>query len=117
MYNILLGLLLIGEALALWAGMHWLSNGENGWTSFKNDFFLFVDILSGSLLLLGWALNLSEIIFWVVFFIVVASHSFREYEYLTLQKKPFCSSLPLFIVNNLKIILSMSTAVIHLTFI
>lgn len=117
MYTILLGLLLIGEALALWAGMHWQAKGENGWTSLKNDLLLLADILCGIFILLGRALNLPELVFWIVFGIVIASHAFREYEYITFQKQPFCTNLPLFIVNNLKIILSMSTAVIHLTLI
>ena len=117
MYTILLAMLLIGEALALWIGMHLLSNEGNGWTSRKNDAFLLLDVFCGLLLLLGWLLKVPETIFWIVFILVVVSHSFREYEYLSLKKEAFCNNLPLFMVNNVKLVLSMSTAVIHLTLI
>ncbi len=117
MYAILLAMLLIGEALALWVGMRWFSHGDNGWPSLKNSALMLLDAACGLLLLLGWAFKLPEFIFWVVFVAVVASHALREYEYLTLKPHPFCSNLPLFMMNNIKIVLSMSTAVIHLTFI
>lgn len=117
MYTILLSALLIGEALALWLGMHQFSNEGNGWTSRKNDALLLLDAACGFLLLLAWAFNLPETIFWVVFLTVITSHALREYEYLALKPYAFCSNLPLFMMNNLKIVLTMSTAVIRLTFI
>lgn len=115
MYTILLAMLLIGEALALWAGRRWFSSGGNGWSSPKNDALLLLDAVCGLLLLLGWAFKLPEAIFWAVFAAVVASHALREYEYLALKPHPFCSNLPLFMMNNIKLVLSMSTAVIRLT--
>jgi hypothetical protein len=117
MYTILLGLLLVGEALALFVGMCVLSKGGNPWNTYKNFIFLFLDILCGTILLLSVLLKFPEVIFWIVFILVVLSHAFREYEYLSLQEQPFCNNLLLFMVNNVKIVLSMSTAVIHLTFI
>jgi hypothetical protein len=117
MYTILLGLLLVGEAVALFVGTRVLSKGGNPWNSHKNSLLLSLDILCGTLLLLSLILRFPEIIFWIIFILVEVSHAFREYEYLSLQKQPFCSNLPLFMVNNVKIVLSLSTAVIHLTFI
>jgi hypothetical protein len=117
MYTILLGILLVGEAAALFIGMRVLGKGSNPWNSYKNSLLLFLDICCGTILLLSGLLKFPEIIFWIIFILVVLSHAFREYEYLSLQKQAFCSNLPLFMVNNIKIVLSLSTAVIHLTLI
>ena len=117
MYTILLGILLVGEAAALLIGTQLLGRKRSPWISAKNSLYLILDILSGTLLLLSMPLRLPEIVFWLIFAVVCVSHAFREYEYLSLQKEAFCSNLPLFIVNNVKIVLSMSTAVIHLTLI
>jgi hypothetical protein len=115
MYTILLSVLLVGEALALWVGMRSSNPGGQDWNWKKNSVFIYLDAVCGILLFLELVLKMPEIIFWIVFSVVVLSHAFREYEYLSLRDQPFCINLPLFIVNNLKIILSMSTAVIHLT--
>ncbi len=117
MYTILLGILLVGEAAALFVGTRILGKSSEPWTSFKKFLFLFLDIFCGTMLLVSETLKFPEIIFWIIFMVVVLSHAFREYEYLAFQKQPFCSNLPLFMVNNVKIVLSLSTAVIHLTFI
>ncbi len=117
MYTIFLGILLVGEAAALFIGMRVLGKGGNPWNSHKNLLLLFLDILCGTILLLSLFLRFPEIIFWIIFILVEVSHAFREYEYLSMQKQPFCSNLPLFMINNVKIVLSLSTAVIHLTFI
>ena len=117
MYTILLGILLVGEAAALLIGTCVLGKSGRPWISFKNILFLLLDILSGTMLLLSVLFKFPEIIYWLIFIVVIFSHAFREYEYLALQKQPFCSNLPLFIVNNVKVVLSLSTAVIHLTFI
>jgi hypothetical protein len=117
MYTILLGILLVGEAAALLVGTRLINKSKNPWNTHKNSIFLFLDILCGTILLLSVFLKFPEAIFWIMFILVMLSHAFREYEYLSLQEQPFCSNLPLFIVNNVKIVLSLSTAVIHLTFI
>jgi hypothetical protein len=117
MYTILLGVLLAGEALALWVGMRSARQAGADWNWKKNSLFVYLDLTCGLVLLLGMALKLPEFFFWLVFAAVVASHAYREYEYLSLRQQPFCSNLALFILNNLKLVLSMSTAVIHLTFI
>jgi hypothetical protein len=117
MYTILLGLLLVGEAAILLIGIRVINKNNNPWNSHKNSLFLYLDILCGVILLLSVLLKFPELIFWAIFILVLISHTFREYEYLSLQKQPFCSNLLLFMVNNIKIVLSLSTAVIHLTFI
>ena len=117
MYTTLLEILLVGEAMALYIGTLKFGQSSNPWISSKNILLLFLDIFCGTMLLVSEFWKFPEIIFWMIFMIVVISHAFREYEYLSLQKQPFCSNLPLFMVNNVKIVLSLSTAVIHLTFI
>ena len=117
MYTILLGILLVGESAVLFIGMRILGKNRSPWIAYKNSLLLILDIFSGTMLLLSIPFRLPEIVFWIIFMVVVLSHAFREYEYLSLQKEAFCSNLPLFMVNNVKIVLSLSTAVIHLTFI
>ena len=117
MYTILLEILLVGEAAALFVGTRILGESSKQWISSKNTLLLFLDTFCGMTLILSESLKFPEIIFWIIFMVVVLSHTFREYEYLSLQKQPFCSNLPLFMVNNVKMVLSLSMAVIHLTFI
>jgi hypothetical protein len=116
MYTTLLGILLVGEAAVLLVGTRILGKSSNPWISSKNILLLFLDIFCGTMLLVSESRKFPEIIFWMIFIVVLVSHAFREYEYLSLQKQSFCSNLPLFMVNNVKIVLSLSTAVIHLTF-
>ena len=116
MYTILPGILLIGEAAALLVGTRILGKSSKPWILSKNYLLLFLDIFCGTMLILSESLKFPEIIFWIIFIVVLLSHAFREYEYCSLQKSPFCSNLPLFMINNIKMVLTMSTAVIHLTF-
>ena len=113
----ILAILLLGESLALLFGVFLIGEGKKSWASNKNLLFLIVDIICG-VLLLEFAIHQTSVSwFWLLLGIIYPTHAFREYEYLARVEAPFCSNLPLFIMNNIKIILSASAAVIRVTYI
>jgi hypothetical protein len=100
------GLVIVGEALALLVGMHFLSEGHSPWISLKNDLFLVLDIVAGlglAYLALahrgaGWPHALYSLAG-----LALLIHGYREWEYLAGAGNPFCANAPLFIVNTLKL--------------
>jgi 4-hydroxybenzoate polyprenyltransferase len=57
---------------------------------------------------LGFALFLIErkadpIYFYVILLTIILTHIYREYEYVSLKEAKFCFNLPLFILNNIKL--------------
>jgi hypothetical protein len=87
--------------------MHVLSEGDNVWLSAKNDLFLVLDIVSGlglvTLALAGrgpaWPYGFCALIA-----LALLSHGYREWEYLAGAANSFCANVPLFVVNNLKLV-------------
>jgi len=112
-----LAFLLLGEALGLVFGTVLIGKNKSAWVDKKNILLLIIDSICGILLMASVIYQTSDGWFWLSLGMIYPTHAFREYEYLARVKNPFCSNLPLFIVNNIKIILSASAAVIHLTFI
>ena len=112
-----LAFLLLGEALALLFELLLISKGKSAWVDHKNILLLIIDIICGILLMASVIYQTSDGWFWLSLGMIYPTHAYREYEYLARGKNPFCSNLPLFIMNNIKIVLSASAAVIHLTFI
>jgi hypothetical protein len=103
--TMLTGIVVAGEALALAVGMHILSPGGNRWISPKHDLFLVLDVVVGLGLVLVAAMNrrISGILYVLVFLPIVA-HGYREWEYLVRYGNAFCANAPLFVLNNLKLI-------------
>jgi hypothetical protein len=114
------GCLIAGESIALLIGMHLLSGSDNPWISTKNDFFAASDIITGALFLyLGisnticyannekydystfYQTNL-VISFMVILFSLI-THTYREIEYFNNSNNNFCSNIPLFVMNNIKL--------------
>lgn len=95
-------------------GVHFLNEGNNPWLSFKNDLFLGLDIVTG-LGLVYVALTdknfLQSGVFYLLTAVILGSHGFREWEYLARTGNPFCANMPLFVVNNLKLIGALILAV------
>jgi hypothetical protein len=113
--TLLAGLVIAGEALALLLGMHFLSEGDNGWLSVKNDLFLVLDILAGlGLVYLALAHRGAAwpYAFYIVVGLALLTHGFREWEYLAGAANPFCANCPLFAVNNLKLLGLLASAVL-----
>jgi hypothetical protein len=103
--TLLTGLVIVGEALALIVGMHFLSGRDNPWISFKNDLLLILDIFSG-LALVFFSLHndvSGNLVFWIVFGLALLTHAYRDWEYLVKAANQFCLNLPMFIINNLKL--------------
>jgi hypothetical protein len=105
--TILTGLVISGEALALAVGMHVLSPSGNPWISLKNDLFLALDVLTGLGLVVLMVANkrvvASGILYALVFLSFIA-HAYREWGYLARAGNAVCANVPLFVVNNLKLI-------------
>jgi len=112
----LLAILLLGESFALFFGICLKNKHTQDWADTKNLFLLFADFICGVMLLVFLTSQSSDGWFWFPLGMIYLTHAFREYELLARLKNPFCSNLALFILNNLKIILSASAAVIYLTF-
>jgi hypothetical protein len=99
------GLVVAGEALVLLVGMHFLSGSDNPWNSLKNDLLLTLDILAGTVLIvLALSSGLNGPWPWGAVGVALLAHLWRDVEYLAYFDNPFCINLPLFVVNNLKIV-------------
>lgn len=104
--TILTSLLIGGEALALLIGMHVLSERPNLWISVKNDFLLILDLVSALGLVLI-VMNRNAILsnaFYVLVIVSILSHGYRGWEYFADIQNKFCINLPLFIINDLKLL-------------
>ena len=100
------GLFIAGEALALLIGMHFSSEGDNTWITFKNDLFLVLDIVVGlGLVYLALAPRGAAWPYALYFLagLALLTHGYREWEYLAGADNAFCANTPLFVVNNLKL--------------
>ncbi len=112
---LLTGTVMAGEALALLVGMHVLSEGDNAWLSAKNDLFLALDLVAGMGLLYlalvqrgaAWPYA-----FYSVVGLALLTHGYREWEYLAGAANPFCANVPLFVVNNLKLLCLAACAIL-----
>jgi hypothetical protein len=103
--TLLTALVMVGEALALTVGLHVFGLPRRPWGSTKNYLLVVLDIVSG--LGLGWIAWRSgdagaDPWFWLL--LAVASHGFREWEYLTRAHNAFLFHAPLFVVNNAKLL-------------
>jgi hypothetical protein len=98
---------MVGEALALFVGVRLLGQPDNPWPSTKNDLLLALDVFAG--LGLGWIAwragdTAPGLWFWLLLLVALASHGFRDWEYLAKAENAFLFHAPLFVVNNLKLL-------------
>ena len=100
--------MIFGEALALLVGMIFLSGSENSWLSYKNNVVIALDLFAGAVLIhLAAQGNLDPIdviVFWGSVHLTFAAHLYREWEYLAKLANAFCANVPLFVLNNVKLI-------------
>jgi len=102
----LVGLVVLGEALALLVGLGMMSRWESPWLTQKNVIFLASDIFLGMFLVWGGfqpSSGLGRIMVIAGLVLLVVSHAYRTWAYAAGQLDPFCFNLPLFIVNNVKL--------------
>ena len=98
--------IMIGEAFALLVGSLIIPSKTSNWLNKKNAIFLILDILVAVFILAALpSMHYFDIeIFLLLLGIGLATHFYRTYQYYTKEQKKFCDNLPLFIVNNVKIL-------------
>ena len=112
--GIITGLIIGGEAIALLIGMYFFSEKPNYWLNMKNLALLITDIISGIFLVFYFLKGVNDLKLVVYFFIgiILLSHGLRTYEYWVGTNNTFCFNVPLFIVNNIKLLLSVVLLII-----
>jgi hypothetical protein len=106
---VLSGILLIGEALVLLVGMVFLSPRPNPWVTFQNVSILILDLFFGAGLILFslfYRTAARDPILLLITMITLVIHGFREWEYFARsnQANRFLINLPLFVLNNVKLL-------------
>jgi hypothetical protein len=104
--ELLVGLAVAGEALALTAGMHLLSPRPNAWISVRNDLLLAVDVVTGAGLVWFAILdgaNAQTSLLRVCLAAALLAHSYREWEWFANSDQRFCINGPLVAFNTLKL--------------
>jgi len=106
---LLLGLPVVIEALALFLGMNIFVSEPVDWVTWKNNYFLGLDLFTG-LGLLFMALGKKDVtrspLFFGLLAVIFLGHLYRELEGFTLQPLKFCHTHPLLLVNTMKLSLS-----------
>jgi hypothetical protein len=101
--TIIAGIMIAGEATALYIGMQ----SDPTWLCTKNNILLITDLITGSglIYLAVTRDNLADSRgFYFLSTIALVAHGYREWEYIHGADQQFCFNIPLFIVNNIKII-------------
>jgi len=105
--TLITGLVMLGEAKVLFAGLRLAKLGKNPWFTVRNRIMLCSDIFFG-FILLAFVFRTGSDTVSILFLIVVCfsflAHGYREWEYLAQRENRFCASIPQFVVNNLKLI-------------
>lgn len=113
------GLLLSGEALALFIGLFLIKKGDVLWNTKRNRLFLTSDFLAGIILGANYIFHYFPIFQFVVGIMVILSivvHFKRTTEFLLKKNNAFCFNKALFWVNNLKLVLLFGALFIVLPF-
>jgi hypothetical protein len=101
--SLLLGLLIVGEAIMLLIGMYVINKKQNEWKTRFNTNTLLIDIAFGMIIIFNAIENMPYKVVAIV--VLIITHLFREIEYFYKEKKNrFIFNLPLFIVNTIKLI-------------
>ena len=113
--TLLTAVLVAGEGLALLVGMYLLSPRPNPWITAPHTLLLALDILCGAgliLLALAPAGGLRDGLLLIAALVSLAAHAYREWEYFTSPAAArFLTNVPLFVLNNIKLVGLMLIAV------
>jgi hypothetical protein len=104
-FVIALSLTITGEALALFIGMYFV-NKKREWFITRNIVFISLDVVTGiGIFYLSISGKpVSNIIFSELVIAAAVAHLLRSVEYFSKRKIKFCFNIPLFVVNNIKLI-------------
>ena len=104
-FIIALSLTIAGEALALFIGMYFLKRNRE-WFITRNIIFIFLDVVTGVgiFYLTMSGKPVSNIIFSELVIAAAVAYLLRSVEYFSKRKIKFCFNIPLFVVNNIKLI-------------
>jgi hypothetical protein len=94
------GLLVAGEAVALWIGVVVL-NPDSPWVTKMVRTLLVADIVSGAALVASVD---SPILLVPAATVILATHAYRVWEVLARRPDRFCFNLGLFVFNNIKLL-------------
>lgn len=103
----LLGIIILSEALILFAGMNILKIGEWSWINPKNNLFLALDFFGGGLVVIFSLLNTENshlIYLFSVLLFHLATHLYRAWEAHRLAQRRFCNVKTLILFNRIKIV-------------
>lgn len=96
----IIGMLVAGEALMLWIGVV-VRNPDSPWVTKTVRILLVLDIVSGAALA---ASADSSILIVPAAAVILATHAYRTWEYLSNQPERFCFNLRLFVFNIIKML-------------
>jgi len=100
-----LGAVTAGEALALLIGMN--LTDQSGWATIKNNGLALVDLVTG-VALVYFLFTQKDLggspVLYVLLVVILISHGYREWEYVTDQPVKFCANAPLFVMNSVKLV-------------
>jgi hypothetical protein len=105
--TLLTALLMVGEAVALTVGVRLLGQPDNPWVSTKNDLLLALDVVGGlGLAWIAWHAGDGPASpwLWPLLVLALATHGYRDWEYLTGAGNAFLGNAALFVVNNVKVL-------------
>jgi hypothetical protein len=95
-----IGMLVAGEALMLWIGVV-VRNPDSPWVTKAVRILLVLDIVSGAALA---ASADSSLLIVPAAAVILATHAYRAWEYLSDQPERFCFNLRLFVFNLIKLL-------------
>jgi hypothetical protein len=101
--SLLIGILVVGEAILLLIGMYGINKKHNEWKTRFNTNTLLIDVAFGMIIFFNAIENMpyKE----VAIVVLIITHLYREIEYFYKEKKNrFIFNFPLFIVNTVKLI-------------
>jgi len=97
------GMLIVGEAIALFIGIYLMGRKESEWKTRFNMNTLLIDIGFGAIIFFNAFEKMPYIMIAVPALLI--THAYREFEYFKKDKKSrFIFTPPLFIINTVKII-------------
>ncbi len=102
-FSLVLGLVVLGEAVLLFIGMYLPAKKDNEWKNRFNLNTLLIDLTFGLIIIFNAFEKMPLVI--IAILALIVTHLYREIEYFKKNKKSrFITNMPLFAVNTIKLI-------------